>query len=71
MNRDLPDSAFASPTIVRIATRTTERLAVLERVRPVLSDAIQAARTPDEAVFVTLLGVRIMNAIVNDTKETK
>ncbi len=66
--RRLPDSAFASPTIVRIATRTTERIAILERVRPVLSDAIQAARTEDEARLVTLLGVRIMTAVVNGGK---
>lgn len=72
MNRDLPDSAFSArpvrPTALpALAARALERIAVLERVRPVLSDAIHAARTEDEARLVTLLGVRIMTAICKET----
>ncbi len=69
MNRDLPPGVFAAAvtptlTITRLAAQTAERLAVLDRVRPILSDAIQQAEGYEAVALVTSLGVRIMQAIL-------
>ncbi len=70
--RRLPDDAFAVPVVPALtyswlAAQVTERLAVLDRVRPILSDALHAADGDEEAIkAVTLFGVRIISAILND-----
>lgn len=69
--RCLPDEAFAAPvvpalTVTRLAAQVTERLAVLDRVRPILSDAIHAAEGEAAISAATLLGLRIVNAILTD-----
>jgi hypothetical protein len=69
--RRLPPEAFAQPvvpalTITRLAAQVTERLAVLDRVRPILSDAIHAAEGDAAISAATLLGLRIVNAILTD-----
>jgi hypothetical protein len=72
-DRALPDSAFVAPpaiapapTIQRLAAQTTERLAVLDRVRPILSDAIHDAKGEEAVQAVTFLGIRIMSAILKE-----
>ena len=67
----LPNEAFATPavpapTITKLAAQVTERLAVLDRVRPILSDAIRDAQGEAAIQAVTLLGVRIMTAILKE-----
>jgi len=69
--RRLPDDAFAVPVVPALtyswlAAQVTERLAVLDRVRPILSDAIHAADGAEAVTAVTLLVLRIINAILND-----
>jgi hypothetical protein len=61
-----PQPVVPTPTIAALAAKFTERLAVLERVRPILSDAIGDARGEEAVVAVTLLGLRIINAILTD-----
>jgi hypothetical protein len=67
----LPDEAFAAPvvpalTVTRLAAQVTERLAVLDRVRPILSAAIHTAEGEAAIAAATLLGLRIVNAILTD-----
>jgi hypothetical protein len=64
-HRDTP-VVEPTPTITRLAAQTTERLAVLDRVRPILSAAIQAAQGQEAVIAVTFLGVRIQSAILNE-----
>ena len=65
---DLPDEVFAAARPVvdgkdftRLAARLSERLAVLERLRPLLTAAIQASREPEA---LALLAVRINQTVL-------
>jgi len=50
-----------SPTIACLAARVTERLATLERVRPILDAAIRASAEPEAMAMVA---VRVSKAIL-------
>lgn len=56
-----PAAAF-----VRLAAQVTERLAVLDRVRPILSAAIDDAKGDEAIAAITVLGVKIVHAILAD-----
>jgi hypothetical protein len=48
-----------------MAAKCTERLAVLDRVRPVLEAAIKDAR-PEDAAAWAIVAVRVSEAILRD-----
>jgi hypothetical protein len=54
-----------APTITSMAAKCTERLAVLDRVRPVLEAAIKDAK-PEDAAAWAIVAVRVSEAILRD-----
>lgn len=54
-----------TPTITGLAAKVTERLAALERVRPILAAAVAGA-APDQAAAFAILSCRVSSAIMRD-----
>jgi len=52
-----------APVVTRLAAQVTERLATLDRVRPLLNAAIKDA-PPDQLAAMTILAVEVSKAIL-------
>jgi len=52
----------------KLVYQVTERLAILDRVRPILAEAIRAAQGEEAVKIMTVLGVRLTSAILLDPR---